>query len=118
MKFRIYLTVSGIKAAISDHFKMFFWDVTDQSFDEIYNRESFLHICVILVAVVVKRNSICVITVNSGEGDNGSSKIAADVFGDSFRITEIGFGIDIETVFMLTVAFRFPLFEGRTDLVF
>lgn len=86
--------------------------------DEIHNRESFFHICVIFVAVIVKRNRISVIAVNSGCGDYGPAKIAADIFGDYFRITEIGFGIDIEAVFMLAVAFGFYPFKRRSNSVF
>ena len=97
---------------------MFFWNVTDQSFDEIHNRESFFHICVIFVAVVVKRNRISVIAVNPGCSDYRPAKIAADIFGNDFGITKIGFGIDIEAVFMLGVAFRFYRFKRRSDLVF
>lgn len=86
--------------------------------DEIHNRESFFYICVIFVAVIVKRNRISVITVNSGCGDYGPAKIAADIFGDYFRITEIGFGIDIEAVFMLAVAFGFYPFKRGANPVF
>lgn len=97
---------------------MFFWNVTDQSFDEIHNRESFFHICVIFVAVVVKRNRISVIAVNPGCSDYRPAKIAADIFGNDFGITKIGFGIDIEAVFMLAVAFGLYLFKRRPDPVF
>ncbi len=97
---------------------MFFWNVTDQSFDEIHNRESFFHICVIFVAVVVKRKRISVIVVNPGYSDNRPAKIAANIFGDYFRVTEVWFGVDIEAVFVLAVAFCFHLFERRSDLVF
>lgn len=97
---------------------MFFRNVTDQSFDEIHDRESFFHICVIFMAVVVKRNRISVIAVNPGCGDYRSAKIAADVFGNDFGITKIGFGIDIEAVFMLGMAVGLYPFKRRADSVF
>lgn len=97
---------------------MFFRNVTDQALDKIHNRESLFHIGIVFVAVIMECNRIAVIAVNSGGGDNGPSKIAPDVFGDYFGITEIGLGIDVETVFVLAVAFRFHLFERRTNLVF
>ena len=97
---------------------MLFRNVTDQSFDEIHNRESFFHICVIFMAVVVKRNRISVIAVNPGCGDYRPAKIAADIFGNDFGITKIGFGIDIEAEFMLAVAFCFHFFERRSNPVF
>ena len=118
MGFLIHLTMSCIRATVSDHFKVFFRDVTDQAFNEIHNRKSLFHIYVIFVVVIVERNSITVIVVNSGCGDYGPAKIAANIFGNHFGIAEIGFGIDIEAVFMLGVAFRFYRFKRRSDLVF
>ena len=97
---------------------MFFRNVTDQSFDEIHNRESFFHICVIFMAIVVKRNRISVIAVNPGCGDYRPAKIATDIFGNDFGITKIGFGIDIEAVFMLSVAVGLYPFKRRSDPVF
>ena len=97
---------------------MFFRNVTDQPFDEIHNRKSLFHICVIFVAVIVERNSIPIIAVDYGCGDHGSAKIAPNIFGEDFRVTEIGFGVDIEAVFMLAVAFRFYFFKRRSELAF
>ena len=59
---------------------MFFQNVTDQAFDEIHNMESLFHICVIFVGIIVERNSISVIMVNSRCGDYRPSKIAPKVF--------------------------------------
>lgn len=110
--------MSCIQAAVSDHFKVFFRDVTDQAFYESHNRKSFFHICVIFVAVIVEGNSITVIPVNSGSGNDWSAKIAADVFSHYFGIAEIRFCVDIEALFMLGVTFRFYFFERRTNPVF
>ena len=90
---------------------MFFWDVSDETFYEIHNRQSFFHILLIFVAVIVESNGISVIPVNPGSGNYWPAKIAADVFRHNFRIAEIRFGIDIETLFMLGVTFRFYFFE-------
>lgn len=61
----------------------------------------------------MKRNRISVIAVNPGCGDYRPAKIASDIFGNDFGITKIGFGIDIEAVFMLSVAVGlYPLKEG------
>ena len=70
------------------------------------------------MAVVVKRNRISVIAVNPGCGDYRPAKIASDIFGNDFGITKIGFGIDIEAVFMLSVAVGLYPFKGRSDPVF
>ena len=116
MEFRIHLTVSRIQAAISDHFKVFFWNVTDQAFDEIHNRKSLFHICVIFVAIIVERNSISVIEVNSGCGYDGSAKIASNIVSNDFGVTKIRFGIDIESLFMLAVTVGF-IEKSRTESI-
>ena len=108
----------GIQTAIADHFKMFFRDVSDETFDEIHNRQSFFHILIIFVTVIVESNGISVIAVNPGSGNYRPAKIASDVFRHCFRITEIRFGIDIESLLMLGVTFRFYFFERRSDPVF
>ena len=97
---------------------MFFRDMTDETFDEIYDRQSLFHILFILVPVIVESNGIAIIPVNPGCGYDGSAKIAPNIFSNYFRIAEIGFGIDIETLFMLGVTFRFYLFERRANPVF
>jgi hypothetical protein len=97
---------------------MFFRDVTDEPFDEIHDRQSLLHILVVFVAVIVESNGIPIIPVNPGCGDDGSAKIATDVFSHYFGIAEIRFGIDIEPLFMLGVTFRFYFFERRSNPVF
>ena len=118
MQFRINLTVPCIQPAIADHFKMFFRDVSDETFYEIHNRQSFFHILFIFVTVIVESNGISVIPVNPGSGNYWPAKIAADVFSHYFRIAEIRFGVDIEALFMLSVTFRFYFFERRSDPVF
>ena len=71
-----------------------------------------------LHGVVVERNRISVIAVNPGCGDYRPAKIAADIFGNDFGITKIGFGIDIEAMFMLSVAVGLYPFKRRSDPVF
>src|SRR5699024_11265927 len=41
-----------------------------------------------------------------------------DIFNDGFGVTFVGFGIDIETVFMFPVAESLALFERGADPVF
>ena len=97
---------------------MFFRDVADETFYEIHNRQSFFHILFIFVTVIVEGNGISVIPVNPGSGNYWPAKIAADIFSHYFRIAKVGFGIDIEALFVLAVAFRFYMFKGRTYFVF
>ncbi len=44
MEFFINGTMSGIKAAITDHLEMFFRDVPDKAFDKIHDRNGFLNV--------------------------------------------------------------------------
>ena len=102
---------------------MFFRDVSDETFYEIHNRQSFFHILFIFVTVIVESNGISVILVNPGSGNYWPAKIAADVFSHYFRIAEIRFGIDIEALdiealLMQSVTFRFHFFERRSNPVF
>ena len=97
---------------------MFFRDVSDETFYEIHNRQSFFHILFIFVTVIVESNGISVIPVNPGSGNYWPAKIAADVFSHYFRIAEIRLGVDIEAVFVLSVAFCFYFFKGGSYFVF
>ena len=66
----------------------------------------------------MESNGLSIIPVDPGCGYDGSAKIASNIFSNYFRIAEIGFGIDIEALFVLAVAFRFYFFKGRTYPVF
>ena len=59
-----------------------------------------------------------VIGIDSGKGDDRASKVVADIFNNGFRVTEIRLGINVKSVFILMVYFRFCLFERRADLFF
>lgn len=107
-----------IQTAITNQFKIFFRDVSDETFDEIHNRQGFFHILIVFMAVIVESNSISVIPVNPGCGYDGSAKIASNIFSDDFRIAEIRLGIDIEAVFVLSVAFSFYFFKGGPYFIF
>lgn len=90
MEFFVDLPVPGINTAVADHFIMLFRDMADQTLDKFHNRNGFFHIFVILMTVVMKCDKIAVIAVNAGSGDDGTTKIAADVFQDGRGITFIG----------------------------
>ena len=46
------------------------------------------------------------------------ARLAADVFYNRFRIKKVGFGINIKTMFMVIVAFRFYHFKRRAYFSF
>ena len=118
MEFFVDLPVPGINTAVADHFIMLFRYMADQTLDKFHHRNGFFHIFVILMTVVMEFDKIAVIAVNAGSGDDGATKIAADVFQDGRGITFIGFCIDVKAVFVLFVTARFLLFKGRSDFGF
>lgn len=118
MEFFINLPVSGIDAAITNHFVMLFRDMLDKTLYKFHNWDSFFNILVIFMAVVMKSNKITIIVVNPGSGDYRSSEIATDILHNSFWVTFIGFGIDVKAVFVFPVATRFYLFKGCSNFGF
>ena len=97
---------------------MLFRDVLDETFYEFHNRECFFHICVILMPVVMESDKVAVIFVNPGGGNDGASKVAADILYNCFRIAVVWLGIHIEAIFMFPVGLGFYLFKGRPDPCF
>ena len=78
--------------------------MADQTLYKFHDRDGLFHILIIFMAIVMEGNEVTIIFVNAGSCDHRTAKIAADILDNSFRVTVIGFGIDIEAVFMLAVA--------------
>ena len=112
-EFLVYGPVPGIDASVTDHFEMFFRDMADEA--EFQYRNGLFHIDIIFMAVVVESDSVPVIAINAGSGDDRSSKVTADILRHRFRITFVGFCIDIETILVVFIAGSFYLFKGRTE---
>ena len=70
MEFFINGTMSGIKAAITDHLEMFFRDVPDKAFDKIHDRNGFLNVLIIFVTIVMERDKITGIRIDPGSGND------------------------------------------------
>ena len=66
----------------------------------------------------MESNGLSIIPVDPGCGYDGSAKIASNIFSNDFRIAEIRLGVDIEAVFVLSVAFCFYFFKGGSYFVF
>lgn len=111
----IDLPMSGIDATITDHFVMFFGDMSNKPFYKFHNREGFLHILIIFMSIVMERDKVAVIVINPGGGNDRASKIAADILHNRFRVTLIGFGIDVESLFVFPITAGFDFFKGWTD---
>lgn len=75
----VNLAVAGINAAITNHFVMLFRDMAVQTLYKFHTGVSFLHVFVILMAVVMESNINTIIDVNTGSGDYRLSKIGPDI---------------------------------------
>lgn len=115
IEFRVDVTVPCVESAITDHFKMLFWYVADQTLNEIHSRDGFLDIFFIPVAMIVEGDRMAIIIIDPGRGDDRPAKIAADVFDNRFRIAEIRFCIDIKALFVVIVTFGLCFFEGGAE---
>jgi len=71
---------SGIDAIIADLFEMFFRDRPDEPLDEFHSGQGLFYVSIIFMAVVMERDSLSVITVNTGGCNHRPSKISADIF--------------------------------------
>lgn len=118
MQFFINLPVPGVKAVISGHFEIFFRDVLYQQFDEFDGRKGYRNKAVIFMPVIVEAYGVAVIGIDPGKGDDRATKVAANIFDDGFRVAEIGFGINIKTVFVFLINLRLCLFKRRADTLF
>lgn len=105
--------MSCVETAISNHFEVFFWYVSDKPFDEVHGRYSLYHIFFVFMPVVMKGNEFTIVFINSGSGNNRTSEITTDIFDYIFRITFVRFCIDIETTLMIGIALCFYLFKRR-----
>lgn len=97
---------------------MLFRDMTNQAFDEIDSGKRFLDILVILMTVIVKNNRLSVIAVNPGGGDGRAAEVTVDIFYSGLKITFVGFGINIKTVFVVGITGSFDFFKRGADSCF
>ena len=114
----VNVAVPCVKPIVPGHFEIFFRDVLYQQFNEINGREGLPYKGIIFMPVVVECHIVTIIGIDPGKGNDRASKITADIFNNGFGVAEVRFGIDIKTVFVFAVYFRFGLLEGRADPVF
>ncbi len=114
-QFFVDIPVPGINTAITYHFEMFFRDMLDQTLDEFKGRNHFCHILIVFMPVVMESDVSTVIVVNTRSSNDRSAKIPAKVFGHYFWVTLLGFGVDIEAVFVVFIAGCFHFFKRRTE---
>ena len=97
---------------------MLFRDMSDKTLYEFHNRKRFFHVLVIFVSVVMEGYKAAIIFIDSGGGNDRTTKIASNVFYDRLGLTIVGFCIYVETVFVFPVAAGFDYFKGRANLKF
>ena len=115
MELFVNFPVAGIDAAITDHFIVFFRNMSDKPLYEFHNRDSFFYILVIFVSVVMESDKVAVVFVNPGCGDDGTPEIAANIFDGCFWVAFVGLGIYVKTFLMLLVTAGFDFFKGRSS---
>lgn len=89
--------------------------MTDKPLHEFQGGNGYENKFVVFMSVEVKSNEVAIILINAGRGNNRAAEVSADVFCDNGRITEIRFGIDVETIFLIVVDRSLDFFERVTD---
>ena len=87
----------------------------NEEFNKIYSGKSPFYKGIVLMAVIVKCDMAAIIGINAIEGNDGSSKIAADIFDHCIGITEIRFGINIKVIFIIAVDKILGCFKSRSN---
>ena len=79
---------------------MLFRYMLDKQGNEVQYRDSSFNIGIILMSVIMESHIFPIIGIDSGRGNDWPPKVAANVFDDSIGVTEIRFGIGVETILM------------------
>lgn len=114
----INLPVSGVKAIVSCHFEIFIRDILDKKFDKVNGRKSLPDERIVFMPVVMESDVNAIVRINSGEGDNRASEVAADIFDNRIRVAEIWLCINIKAIFVFMIYIRFSFFKRGTNTFF
>ena len=102
-----------VDTVISKHFKMFFRNVNDESFDEIQSRNTFGDCLIVFMSSVMKGYSITVIIIDAGSGDDRTTKITTNIFDCDIWGAKIRFGTNIKAIGMVFVNIIFNFAKRR-----
>lgn len=80
----------------------------DEQLNKIDGRKGSSDERIVFMPVVMEGYVITIIGVNPGKGDDGTAKIAADIFDDRFRVAEVWFCVNIKTIFVFGL-------QGKND---
>jgi hypothetical protein len=105
----------GIKTVVTDHFKMFVRDMADKSFNKIQCGKRFVNKDIVFVAIIMKSDRSPIVGINTGSGNDRTTKIAADILSNLIRITDIIFSVNIKTIRAGFVDERFNRIKSGTN---
>ncbi len=111
VQFLIRIQVSCIDTVITDHLKVFFRDMSDQTADKVHDGDCLLNVFFVLMPVVIKGDILSVIVQDALCRDHRTAKISADILKDFGRFTFFGFCIYVESVLMVPINSSFCLFK-------
>lgn len=114
MQLAANLTVPGIKAMVPCHLGMFSRNVLDKQFNKINRRKGSSDERIVFMSVVMEGHVIPIVRTKPGKGGNRPAKVAADIFDNRLRASEIGLCVNIKAIFVFTVYFWFCYFKRRT----
>ena len=58
-----------VKAAVADHFKVFFRYMPDEPFNKLHGRYGFFHVSIVFTAAVMEGDVSVIVSVNAGSGN-------------------------------------------------
>ena len=79
VQFLIRIQVSCIDTVITDHLKVFFRDMSDQTADKVHDGDCLLNVFIVLMPVVIKGDILSVIVQDALCRDHRTAKISADM---------------------------------------
>lgn len=107
--------VFRVDTVITQHFKVLFRDVNNETFDEVHSRNTFSDSKLIFMSCVVEGYIVSVIVINAGGGNDRATKVSADVLDGDIGGTGIGLGSHIKTFRMEGIHVVFDLAKGRSQ---
>lgn len=105
----------GIKTIITKHFVMLLWDMNNKTLDKIKSRNAFSNKAIVLMSGIVKGHRFPIIRVDTGSGNNRSSKITADIFNGNIGGAKIRFSPNIKAILLIVVDSILYFSERRTE---
>ena len=118
MERTVNLPVPGIKTVVAGHLEILFRDMLNQKFNEVNGRKGPLNERVIFVPIIMESHPLPIVGIDSGKSNDGTAKIAADIFNNGFGVAEIRLCINVKSIFVLMVNVSFYLFERGANALF